>query len=148
MNAKKRKSKKQSAANSKLQHKQLVLYLDRNLGRHLLAGKLRQSGFVVEVHDDHLPIDSPDQEWIELASRENWIAVTKDRNIRYRFAEIDAIKRFNAGVFVVRAKNTTAEDIANMLIKAKKRIERHAKSTSKPFVSGIDRSGKISKYKI
>jgi len=118
------------------------------LGRHVLANRLRQSGFVVEVHDDHLPIDSPDEDWIELASRKNWIAVTKDKNIRYRYAEIDAIKRFNACVFVIRAKNTTADDIANMLIKAKNRIERHVKSTSKPFVSGIDRSGKISKYDI
>jgi predicted nuclease of predicted toxin-antitoxin system len=148
MNAKKRKSTKRFAASSNPQLSDLVLYLDRNLGRHLLAGKLRAAGYLVQVHDDHLPQNAPDEEWISLVARKRWIAITKDKNIRYRFAELAAIKKYKAGVLVIRAKNTTADDIAELLIKAKKRLEKYVTSTAKPFVAGNDRYGKIVAYKL
>ena len=54
MSAKQKKSKKRSAANSKLPSQGITYYLDRNLGRHIIAEVLRSSGASVEVHDDQL----------------------------------------------------------------------------------------------
>jgi len=62
MNANQRKSKKRSVASSKQPPKSRTLYLDRNLGKHVIANALRNKGFPVEVHDDHLPIDAPDED--------------------------------------------------------------------------------------
>ena len=50
----------------------------------MIADALRQAGEVVEIHTDHLPDIASDEEWIALVARNNWVAVTKDRNIRYR----------------------------------------------------------------
>jgi len=68
------------------------IYLDRNLGKHVIADALREAGATVEIHDDHLPLNAPDEDWIALVGRNSWIAITKDKNIRHRAAEIAAIK--------------------------------------------------------
>lgn len=92
MSAGQKKSKKPSGANSKLQHEP-TLFLDRNLGKHAIANRLRSEGMAVEVHDDHLAPDAPDEDWIALVGCKNWLAITKDRNIRYRTAELEAISK-------------------------------------------------------
>ena len=92
MSAGQKNSKKPSGANSKLQHEP-TLFLDRNLGKHKVANRLRSEGMVVEVHDDHLSPDAPDEDWFALVGSKNWLAITKDRNIRYRTAELEAISK-------------------------------------------------------
>lgn len=100
----------------------------------------------VEIHDDHLPPDAPDEEWIALVGRNNWVAVTKDRNVRYRTAELDSIRRHAARVLVVRAKNATGADIAGLLVAGRRRIARFAARTPAPFVAGMYRGGQVKAY--
>lgn len=146
MSAKKRRSKKQSVANSKRQPRPFVLFLDRNLGNHVIATALLDAGHLVEIHDDHLPKDAPDEDWIRLCSKKGWVAVTKDKNIRYRTAELAAVVKYEARVFVVRAKNATGTEIADLLVNYHARLQNFAIRTPAPFVAGIDRSGKIASY--
>ena len=100
------------------------------------------------MHDDHLPPDAPDEDWISLVARQNWLAITKDKNIRYRSAELDAIRRHSARVIVIRMKNATGPEIAEVLVKAKNRISLFAARTPAPFVAGIYKSGTIQPYDI
>ena len=123
-----------------------TLFLDRNLGRHIVADLLRSEGMPVEIHDDHLPPDAPDEEWIALVGRNGWVAVTKDKNVRYRAAELASIRRHSARVLVVRAKNATGSDIAALLVAGRRRIARFAARTPAPFVAGIYRSGQVKGY--
>ena len=79
MIAKMQRSKKRSDASSERQPDEIVLFLDRNLGNHVIAGALSDAGHRVEIHDDHLPIDAPDEDWIRLISSSGWIGLTKDK---------------------------------------------------------------------
>ena len=65
--------KKRSAANSVSLKppEELVFFLDRQLGRHKMAGILRAAGLNVEIHDDHSPDELP-------ASPRRDIVVTRD----------------------------------------------------------------------
>ena len=146
MSAKQKKSKKRSAANSRLPSQGITYYLDRNLGKHVIADALHSSGASVEVHDDHLSPTAPDEDWIALVAKKNWLAVTKDRNIRYRAGELAAIKEHGAMVLVVRAANATGGDIADILVKSQQRIARFVKKHKPPFVARIGRAGQISLY--
>ena len=143
-----RKSRKQSGANSRQQPEELTLFLDRNLGKHIIARKLRSAGMKVEVHDDHLPQDAPDEEWVALVGRKAWVAITKDKNVRYRTAELDSIKRHLARVLVIRIKDATGSDIAELLVKGRRRIAHFVAKTVAPFVGGIDRNGNVTSYDI
>jgi len=118
------------------------------MGKHVIADALRAVGSSVELHDDHLAPDAPDEDWIALVGKNAWLAITKDENIRYRAAEIESIKQYGAKVFVVRAKNATGADIADILVASRVKIQRFARNNSPPFVAGIDRSGRITKYLI
>jgi len=75
-----------------------------------------------------------------------WIAIGRDKNIRYRGPEKAALIEANAKLIVVRAKNTTARDIADILIKHINRVYRFIDKHDAPFIAGIMRDGKISKY--
>ena len=101
----------------------------------------------MEIHDDHLPLDAPDEDWLELVGRNGWVAITKDKNIRYRRGEIQSIRTHRARVLVVRAKNATADAIAELLLKGRNRIVRFVAARGAPFVAGIDRSGRVTPYR-
>ena len=142
-----RKSKKRSGASSK-PPPEPTLFLDRNLGKYIIAMRLRDAGMTVEVHDDHLPMDAPDEDWIALVGRKGWVAVTKDKNVRYRTAELAAIRKHSACVIVIRMRNATGSDIADVLLKGRRRIARFGSKTPAPYVAGIQKSGAVSAYKI
>ena len=74
--------------------------------------------------------------------------ITKDKHIRHRAAELEAIKAHSARVLVIRVKNATAADIADVLVKGRPRIGRFAAKTAAPFVAGIDRYGKVTAYRL
>ena len=131
---------------SKQPHSEPVLFLDRNLGKHVIAEALRSAGICVEVHDDHLPIDAPDEDWITLAGRNGWIVLTKDKNIRYRHAQLASIKKNATRIIVIRAKNTTGPEVAQMLLKGKNRIYRFHRSEDAPLVAAIYRDGRMKLY--
>ena len=56
-----RKSKKRSAASSK-RPESFVFFLDRCLGRHVVADALKAAGAEVKVHADFFLEDAPDDE--------------------------------------------------------------------------------------
>ena len=142
-----RKSKKRSDASSRPQPER-TLFIDRSLGKHIIADRLRAEGMAVEVHDDHLPQDAPDEEWIALVGRMGWVAITKDRGVRYRAAELQAIRRHSARVIVIRMKNATGPDIAELLVKGRRRIARFAVKKPPPFLAGLYGSGAVKEYEI
>ena len=73
--------------------------------------------------------------------------ITKDKHIRHRAAELEAIKAHSARVVVIRVKNETATDIADVLVKGRHRINRFAAKTPAPFVARIDRGGTVTGYR-
>lgn len=146
MAARKRKSKKPSGVNSRPPDDRPVLFIDRNLGRHVLADRLREAGISCEVHDDHLPQDATDETWLRFIGKKGWIAIGRDKNIRYRGPEKAALIQANAKFIVVRAKDTTGPDIADLIIRHVNRIYRFANKHDAPFIAGITRDGKITKY--
>ena len=145
---KKRKSKKRSAASSNWQREEPVLFLDRNLGKHVIADRLRAEGMAVEVHDDHLPPDAPDEDWLAYVGRRGWIALTNDKNIRYRTAELTAIRKHGVRIIVIRAKNATAVDMAEMVVKGRRRIADFAEKPSGSLVAAMYANGMLRPYGI
>jgi hypothetical protein len=70
------------------------LFLDRSLGRITATG-LREAGYVVHLIADHYPDDAsdvPDEEWIAEGCAQGWVLLTKDKRIRYRAAELEALQ--------------------------------------------------------
>ena len=123
---------------------QLTFFLDRQLGRHKMAGILRAAGLKVEVHDDHLPQNVTDPEWLTLAGKNGWIVVARDERIRYRVAEKQAIRRAKVRAFVIVAHgDLRIEEIAEILLKALSKVESIAVQEKPPFIAKIWRDGNV-----
>ena len=146
MSAARRRSKKRSEVSSGRQPEEPTLFLDRNLGKHVIAERLRAAGMKVVIHDDHLPLDASDEQWIALVGRKQWVALTKDKNIRFRSPELESISKHAARIVVIRAKNATGPQIAEAVLKGRKQIARFASRTAPPFVARIDRGGTVRSY--
>lgn len=143
-----RKSTKPSGVRSHWPREEPTLFLDRSLGKHIIADRLRQEKIKVEVHDDHLPNTAPDEEWIALVGERGWVALTKDKRIRYRRAEIRSVLANAARLIVIQINNVKASEIAEVLVRSRRRIARFTAKREPPFVAAIYRDGRIRDYSI
>lgn len=100
------------------------------------------------MHDNYLPQNAPDDDWIALVGRKGWVASTKDKRIRYRGAELKSVKDHKARIIVLRMKVATIEEMANLLIKARHQIALLNAITEAPFMAKIDRGCKLQSYLI
>jgi len=145
MAAKERKSKKRSAASS-TRPDGFVLFLDRCLGRHVVAEALRTAGSEVEVHADHFREDAPDDEWLDWVGRKGWLVLTKDKRIRYRQTEFEAVVQANVRLFVLTAGNVTAMEMGEIFAKALRGMNSLAGNHDAPFVARVTKGGSVSLY--
>jgi cytosine/adenosine deaminase-related metal-dependent hydrolase len=100
---------------------QLVLFIDRSLGKQILASALRNAGHSVAVHDDYFPPDAPDNLWL---------------------SEVSPTK---ARVFTLTAGSIQAREMADIFILAMPKVQAFVARNSPPYIVTISRSGLLSK---
>lgn len=143
MDAEKKKSKKRSATSSSRPLDDFVFFIDRTLGRKAVAEALRAAGAKVEVHDDHLPQDARDEQWLAYVGEHNWVALTQDARIRYHELEFKALLRAKVRAFVLTAKGLRGEENAAIIVNALPAMLRFLAKRSGPFVARIGRNSKV-----
>lgn len=79
---------------------------------------------------------SPDVEWIEEAAKRGWPVLMKDKRIRYRRAELDAVIEHGARCFVVTRGGLTSIESAGRFIGNEQAIFRAAVATG-PFIYAV-----------
>lgn len=101
-------------------------FIDRSLARHDVAEGLRAAGFTVRTHlevygdrDESVA----DEEWLERCGRAGWVVLTMDKRIRWRRAEVAAIRRHGVKAFALTSGNLSAPDQARRFIDNLDRIE-------------------------
>jgi len=71
------------------------LFLDRSLGRIKVPELLRAAGLRLVTLAEHYGIpadeDIDDQDWLRLASSQDWVVFMKDTRIRYNRRERDVV---------------------------------------------------------
>ena len=112
------RSKKLSGASSgQKPPESLTLFLDRSLGKKVVAEALRSAGARVEVHDDHFAQDVDDATWLTAAGRNGWVVLTKDRRIRFRATERQALLEAGVRAFVLTAGDMDGFSMAAVFVK-------------------------------
>lgn len=138
-------SKKPSAASSPSTPPDLpVLFLDRSLGRRVIATALRAAGATVEIHDDHFPPDAPDAHWLAAVGQRGWVVLTKDRRIRYRTLERAALLMAGVRAFVLTAGDLQGPEMARIFVRALPVITRVTARTPAPFIARVSKTGAVS----
>ena len=120
-----------------------TFFLDRALGKRKVAEALRAIGITVEVHEDHFPSDARDQDWLSEVGKKGWVVLTKDRHIRYRAPEKEALKKAGVAVFVLTSGNLTGDDMARVFVTAMPRIKRLLAKLPRPFIARVTPGGVV-----
>ena len=114
-----------------------VFFTDRDLGKQF-PEILRKAGINVKSHGDHFADDAKDEDWLKIVGERGWYVLTHDRRMRYRSNEIDAISRFNIGMFVIVGKSPLAE-LAHNFVHTLHQIIRFISKNPRPFIAKIYR---------
>lgn len=88
-----------------------TFYVDRCLGK-AVANALRVAGANVQVHDDHFAQAAQDEDWIPRVAAQGWVILTKDKNIRRRPSEREALLMSSARIFTLSSGNMRGADMA------------------------------------
>jgi predicted nuclease of predicted toxin-antitoxin system len=73
-------------------------FFDNNLSAKLAHG-MREFGEDVVHLTDHSPQDAVDSEWLPFVGENQLVLVTRDEKIRWKPAEIAAVKAYKVAVF-------------------------------------------------
>jgi hypothetical protein len=117
----------------------IEFFLDRSLGRRLVPQALRAAGWTLRTHHEvyrERDEDVSDVEWLGMCGRERLPVLTKDRRLRYRPAEIEAIRRFGVRAFILTGGSLRAPEQAARFEKGRARIE-EACSARGPFIYAV-----------
>ena len=112
-------------------------FTDRDLGKQF-GEILKAGGLTVERHSDHFAPDTPDEVWLAEVGRRGWIALTHDRNIRYKPNELDAVIRHRVGLLVIIRKAPFPE-LARAFVATLPSIEYFLDNHAPPFIAKVYR---------
>jgi predicted nuclease of predicted toxin-antitoxin system len=121
-----------------------VFFLDRSLGRKVVAEALRRAGAEVEVHADHFAGNAPDEEWLAEAGRRGWVVLTKDQRIRYRHTELVALVKARVAAFVLVSGDLRGDEMAKAFVEALPRMSRLLDRQPAPFIARVTSRGWVS----
>jgi hypothetical protein len=122
----------------------LIFFLDRSLGKHIVADALRQAGAVVERHDDHFRQDANDVEWLRAIGPRGWIVLTRDDKIRHRSHERTALIQAGVRAFVLARRSLSGPAMANAFVHALPAMRRFVAQYQAPFIARVTQGGSVS----
>jgi hypothetical protein len=149
MAARKKRSKKPSGATYEQREAEqlasLTFFLDRNLGKRLVADALRATGATVEVHDDHFDQDASDEQWLVDVGNRGWVVISQDEGIRRNELELRAYRAARVRGFIVTATGLTGRQLGELLVLHLRGMVRRTVKQPGPCLYTISKSGVIQK---
>lgn len=114
-----------------------VYFTDRDLSKRF-PEILKAAGLTVERHAGHFAPDAADEVWLQAVGQRGWIALTRDRRIRYKPNERDAVLRHGVALLVIVGA-APFPDLARSFVTSLPVIERFLRGHRPPFIAKVYR---------
>ncbi len=101
---------------------------------------MRRVGAVVEHHDSHFALDEKDEVWLRKVGKNGWIVITKDKMIRRRRIEFDAIISAKVKAFILTSGNLRGDEIEAVITNNLGKIFKIAEEFQAPFIAAVRRT--------
>lgn len=119
------------------------LFVDRSLGRRVVADAPRDAGATVyvmaDVYGERIGQGLADEEWLRDACARGWIVLMKDAKIRYRPSELGVIIDHGLRAFCLTNANLRGAEMAERFVVNLPRILRVAVERPGPYIYGVYR---------
>ncbi len=121
-----------------------VFFIDHCLGTEKGAERLRQQGVDARVMiEEGFPEDAEDVTWLPVVASRDWAILTKDKRIRRRAIEHDAIVVSGAGAFILVAGGLGGDATADAFARALPAMVRVWRTRKRPFLAAVTAQGKV-----
>ncbi|MDQ3630736.1 MAG: hypothetical protein M3417_05570 [Actinomycetota bacterium] len=115
-------------------------FIDRSLGRRVVPEALRAAGASVvtmaDAYGERVGQGLSDEEWLRDSGTNGWVVLMKDAKVRYRPAQLEAVRRFEVRAFCLANANLRGVDQAARLTANLDRIVR-ASAQPGPYIYGV-----------
>jgi hypothetical protein len=145
MTPRRRKSTKRSAANFRSQRKsaEVAILVDECLGRFAVPEALKAAWARVVLHSEMFPSGVDDQQWLRaLAGRGDISVISKDRQIRKRTLEHEAVIAGRVRLFTLTSAGMNSREQADAFVRALRRIQRCSQQPG-PFIAVVTARGGV-----
>lgn len=116
----------------------MIFFTDRDLGS-LFPRILSDAGISVIKRDDEFSNErTSDEVWLQRVGANGWYAISRDKRIRYRPNERQAVIREGVGLFLIMG-NAPHEELAFNFVDCIRKIERFCNRYQPPFIAGVYR---------
>jgi hypothetical protein len=120
--------------------------VDRNIGSSVITS-LRAAGLAVhslaDLYGNERSQQITDPEWITLAGKRGLVALTKDKRIRHRPAESEAVRVAKVHLFALVAGNATLRETAAAFQAAEPRMAEIAAGGGGGVIWVVHRDGRV-----
>jgi len=121
-----------------------VFFIDHCLGTEKVADRLRSEGIDARVMiEEGFPQDAVDADWLPAVAARGWAILTKDKRIRRRAIEHEAIVASGAGAFILVAGGIGGDAIAEAFARALPQMVRIWNTRLRPFIATVTAQGKV-----
>ena len=122
-----------------------VFFIDHCLGTEKVAERLRREGVEARVMtEEGFPESAEDVAWLPIVASRGWAILTKDKRIRRRAIERDAIVASGAGAFILVAGGLGGDGVADAFVRALSTMIRIWHTRSRPFIATVTAQGRVS----
>lgn len=124
-----------------------TFFFDNNLSPVLVAG-LRGLGEDVQHLRDVFPANTKDAVWIPKVAESGWILVTRDKRIRTRPLEAEALVRSGlSAFFFIQRRDPDLWGWAELVVRRWREMKQLAERERKPFLFAISERGTIDRFR-
>jgi len=120
-----------------------VFFLDKCLGKRVVASALKDAGQAVELHSDHFPGDAADSDWIPVVGKQGWVILTKDRSIKSNQIEIMSLLAANTHCFNLVSAEMTGPQMGTAFVTALDQMIGIVSKTPPPIIGNVTKSGNV-----
>jgi predicted nuclease of predicted toxin-antitoxin system len=117
----------------------LVWFVDRSLGKRVCEA-LRATGADVVYLEDEYADNASDEEWLAEVGAKGFVVITKDKQIRTRLVERQALLNGKVRAFFLTSGNLTGMEMAEILTSQLSAMTKLARSSPPPFLATVTRS--------
>ncbi len=121
-----------------------MILIDRSVPRGV-ADAFKHVRDDVRWLDDEFPHGTPDHVWLAKAGTNGWLVIMRDKKVRSRPAERRAILENDVGCFcLIQKHDPTKWGYLKLLCATLDEMLAKFSSTPRPFMYGVDATGKMS----
>ena len=140
--------KRSAASSSSRPLEGLTFLVDESVGAKIVPAVLRDLGAAVFTVAEVFGQGTPDVEWLTRAGPERWVVITRDRMIRKRPLELEALRMSGVRAFAFRGGDQTGQAMGETLRERARKIANICGSERPPFLYTITAAGTLTRERL